>query len=207
MLGDNLLVAPVVSETDNTKRLYLPAGSWFEMNTKKVYQGGRWILIDAPLSMIPLFVREGGFIPMQEVQQYVGEKKITETEMVVYPSDGAKYSLCEDDGISFEYTKGKYSITSFDCDKSAGKNKDEIKIEIKIKTEKNGYETGREYYLFKIVSEEKPAGVVTGGKQFSVVKSVEELKAKPGGYYYDSEEKVIYVKARDTKDFTLQVTF
>ena len=53
MLGDKLLVAPVLEEGAREKTLYLPAGKWKAKG--KVYEGGRWITVDAPLEYIPVF--------------------------------------------------------------------------------------------------------------------------------------------------------
>jgi alpha-glucosidase len=169
------------------------------MSSKKIYDGGKWILVDAPLSMIPLFVREGGVVPMQEAQQYVGEKKITETEVLIYPSDGSRYSLFEDDGISFDHEKGEYSVTTFDCRKY-GKD-----LQIRIGKEKDGYTTGRKDYLFKIISQTKPRRVLVGGEPLFAVNSPDELKGKSAGYYYNREEKIVYVKAADRGTFAIAV--
>ncbi len=38
MFGENLLVAPVLSETSEFKELYLPEGKWYQWNTGKIFE-------------------------------------------------------------------------------------------------------------------------------------------------------------------------
>ncbi len=59
LLGEDLLVAPVVTEGARSRPVYLPAGQWRDYWTGDVTTGGRWISADAPVQQIPLFVREG----------------------------------------------------------------------------------------------------------------------------------------------------
>ena len=67
MFGPDLLVAPVMEMGERTRSVYLPAGlSWTEAKTGKIYEGGQRITVDAPLSVIPVFVREGKRLPVYE---------------------------------------------------------------------------------------------------------------------------------------------
>lgn len=60
MFGPDILVAPVMEAKQTTRTLYLPAGlKWTDALTKKVYEGGQTITVDAPLDVLPLFIREG----------------------------------------------------------------------------------------------------------------------------------------------------
>jgi hypothetical protein len=58
MLGDWVLVAPVVEEGASTRQIALPAGSsWIDWYTGQVHAGGQTIVVDAPLDRMPLFIR------------------------------------------------------------------------------------------------------------------------------------------------------
>ena len=59
LLGEDLLVAPVVTEGARSRPVYLPAGQWRDYWTGAVLTGTRWISADAPVQQIPLFVRIG----------------------------------------------------------------------------------------------------------------------------------------------------
>jgi alpha-D-xyloside xylohydrolase len=58
LFGGDLLVAPVLEPGARARRVYLPAGTnWREAWTDRVYEGGQWVMADAPLESIPVFVR------------------------------------------------------------------------------------------------------------------------------------------------------
>jgi alpha-glucosidase len=198
MLGDNILVAPVVIETSNTKKLYLPEGSWIELFNFNIYQGKNWITVDAPINKIPVFLKAGGFIPMQEVQQYVGEKKIDQLEVILYPASSGSYSFYEDDGISYNYKNGEYSITDFSS--QVFKNYVVINADKKY----NGYETGRNYYLFKILGVGSAVNITDNGTALKNFSREGELNDSNGGYYLDSGRNILFVKVKDEKNIKIK---
>jgi sulfoquinovosidase len=59
MLGDDVLVAPVVREGALNRRVYLPAGCWRDPQTGLVARGPRSALVRAPLARLPYFFRCG----------------------------------------------------------------------------------------------------------------------------------------------------
>ena len=64
LLGEKILVAPVLKEGARTRSLYLPKGSWVDYWTGDVLEGGRQVEVPAPLDRIPIFVKGGSVIPM-----------------------------------------------------------------------------------------------------------------------------------------------
>jgi alpha-D-xyloside xylohydrolase len=59
MFGSDILVAPVMEFKQRSREVYLPKGvNWVELSTKKVYQGGQTITVEAPLGMIPVFLKD-----------------------------------------------------------------------------------------------------------------------------------------------------
>lgn len=59
-LGDDILVCPILYEKLTKRTVYLPAGSsWRELFTGLVYEGGQTIVCDAPIDIIPVFIKEG----------------------------------------------------------------------------------------------------------------------------------------------------
>ncbi len=56
MLGSEYLVSPVTEKGAVKKELVLPAGySWIYVPTGKVYTGGRKVVVDAPVGVLPYF--------------------------------------------------------------------------------------------------------------------------------------------------------
>ncbi|MDH7473608.1 MAG: glycoside hydrolase family 31 protein [Anaerolineae bacterium] len=112
MFGDALLVAPVYEPGATSRPVYLPAGTWYDFWSDKVYAGERDVLVDAPLERMPLFVRAGSVIPMWPLMQYVGEREVDVLTLHVYPGDGESW-LYEDDGHSWAFRLGEYRLTRF----------------------------------------------------------------------------------------------
>lgn len=64
LLGNDILVAPVVDEGATSKTLLLPPGEWIDWWTGERHLGEEEITRDAPLDTLPVFVRAGAPIPM-----------------------------------------------------------------------------------------------------------------------------------------------
>ncbi|XP_055863828.1 myogenesis-regulating glycosidase-like isoform X3 [Biomphalaria glabrata] len=58
LLGNNLLVAPVLEWGARSRDIYLPSGQWRDENTGEIVQGGVWLLNYAvPLEVLPYFTK------------------------------------------------------------------------------------------------------------------------------------------------------
>jgi alpha-glucosidase (family GH31 glycosyl hydrolase) len=57
MLGDWLLVAPVVEEGADGRAVYLPRGAWIDVWTGERVDGGAEVDVDAPLDRVPVFAK------------------------------------------------------------------------------------------------------------------------------------------------------
>ncbi len=112
LLGRKLLVAPVTREGQYLRKLYLPQGSWMDMRDGAVYSGPADIIVDAPLDKLPVFLKQGGILPMwDEEVQWTDEKPMKELSLVVCCGDTGSFDLYEDDGATMEYLDGKYRIS------------------------------------------------------------------------------------------------
>ncbi len=59
--GPDILVAPILYAEQRSRRVYLPKGEiWTEYATGREYEGGQEIEAEAPLDVIPVFVRKNG---------------------------------------------------------------------------------------------------------------------------------------------------
>lgn len=58
LLGEDILVAPVIREGQVKRDIYLPTGKWRDGNDgKTIYEGPIWLKdYDAPLSILPYFI-------------------------------------------------------------------------------------------------------------------------------------------------------
>jgi alpha-D-xyloside xylohydrolase len=59
MLGDDILVAPVIEPNTTSMTVYLPHGTdWCYLWDDNTYSGGQTIDVETPISRIPIFIRE-----------------------------------------------------------------------------------------------------------------------------------------------------
>ncbi len=57
MIGESLLVAPVLEQGAVTRRLYLPPAVWYDVWSGRRYDGGTTNEVDAPIGRPPVFAR------------------------------------------------------------------------------------------------------------------------------------------------------
>ena len=191
MVGDNLLVAPVLSETDNSKKLYLPDGKWLDWWTNKVYEGKQWIFIEAPIDQIPLFIKAGAIIPLQERENFVGEKKITQLELEIFPEQDGEYNFYQDDGMSQEHAENKmYSITKFQL-------KSGNQIELNVTQTYNNFQSDIKNIVAHFRNVNQVSSVEINGETLIKSSSIQELDQSSQGYYLDTDEHVLSVKFKN----------
>lgn len=113
MIGNDLLVAPVLASGQTQRLVYLPKGVWYDYWTNKRYDGSAMIKVDAPLETVPMFVRAGAIIPKAPAMNYVNEKPQDPITFEIYPDNNgsAATSLYEDDGTSPAYSSGAFRRT------------------------------------------------------------------------------------------------
>jgi alpha-glucosidase len=71
LVGETLLVAPILDEASQQRSIYLPKGTWYEFGAEQNYNGGTEINLEIPLERIPVLVRAGGIIPEVEESNLV----------------------------------------------------------------------------------------------------------------------------------------
>lgn len=119
MVGDQMLVAPILEQGATKRMVYLPEGVWYDYWTGERIEGGQYILKDAPLDVCPIYIKAGSVIPMYEVVQYVGEKPYNALELLVTPEKGS-YVHFQDNGEDYAYKEGAYNLYQFTVDPKSG---------------------------------------------------------------------------------------
>jgi alpha-D-xyloside xylohydrolase len=100
--------------TVRTRELYLPKGTdWYDFWTGEKYTGGQTVNKEAPLDIIPLFVRAGSILPVGPAVQYATEKKWDNLEIRVYEGANGSFILYEDENDNYNYEKGAFSTIPF----------------------------------------------------------------------------------------------
>ncbi|RPJ02839.1 MAG: DUF4968 domain-containing protein [Chloroflexi bacterium] len=114
MLGDSILVAPILERGATQREVYLPRGVWYEYDTGKLTDGARSFTVQAPLDRMPIYVRAGRVLLMWPTIQYVGSQPPDEARLRVFAGSG-ETTLYEDAGEGTDYQRGDYRWSYFTC--------------------------------------------------------------------------------------------
>jgi len=116
MIGDSLLVAPVLAEGERARALYLPQGQgWVNYWTGQFHEGGQTLPVEAPLDCLPLFVKAGSVLPHWPLIQHTDQARtLSHIELHLFAAEGQSV-LYEDAGQGFGYRRGEHKISRFVC--------------------------------------------------------------------------------------------
>jgi len=110
-VGGDFMVAPMVTQGNFYRDIYLPAGSsWFAFMDNRqplaaAVPGGTTVRgYYADLSLVPIYVRAGAILPFCELEQFVGQLNQQGLENPItfnlYPGPDRSFLLYQDDGIT-----------------------------------------------------------------------------------------------------------
>ncbi|MBR1971854.1 MAG: hypothetical protein IKA16_00285 [Oscillospiraceae bacterium] len=113
MLGGNLLVAPVFDQPRH--HIYLPKGSWVDLETGARVTGGDWITYPKQIDVIPLFLRENTMLPLLKTAPlHIEDKNFEDLELVLNITDTIDQPFY-DDGVEGHFRStlrdGRLDIT------------------------------------------------------------------------------------------------
>ncbi|WP_289062202.1 TIM-barrel domain-containing protein [uncultured Zobellia sp.] len=193
------------SQKGNYGSAYLPEGKWVDYWSGEVHQieeakyvEGEWPEYMGGL----LYVKAGAIIPMGQVNNYIGE---TEDEIIVldvYPYKKSSYELYEDDGISYDYEKGKHALTKITSEE--GKNT----VEINISRREGSYKNmpSKRSYVIKTHTLTQPKSIQVDGQELMFFANSDDLKYNDSnnGWYFDAKAKKAIIKLDKGWKFDLQ---
>ena len=121
MFGPAVLVAPVIQQGATTRSVYLPAGAdWYNYWTNQRLHGGQTIEVDAPIDILPLFIRAGSILPVGEpIESTAQSQKIA--ALRIYPGANTDFALYDDDGKTYAYEQTPASLTHLHWDDATQK--------------------------------------------------------------------------------------
>ena len=93
LLGDALLLAPILHKGERSRPIILPPGKWYSFGDNLSHIGDKQFIYPAALSTIPFFVKEGTILPMEEnggicYHIYPGEDIVSESHKYTDVGDG-----------------------------------------------------------------------------------------------------------------------
>lgn len=125
MVGNTLLVAPVVVSGAREREVYLPGHAdggteWVDFHTGEYHRGAQSVVLDAPLDRLPLLVRAGTILPMTDSIDFSRLHDEPSRLLRVFPQRiGAEPTaasgsdLYEDDGLTAGHATDHWTLLSF----------------------------------------------------------------------------------------------
>jgi alpha-D-xyloside xylohydrolase len=121
MFGPAFLVSPVWKQGAQKRDVYLPrAAAWHDFWTGEQIAGGQEMQVNAPLEKLPLFLRAGSIVPLGPEIEYAGQKSGDPMEIRIYHGADGAFDLYEDEGDSYRYERGAYSVLPIHWNEATG---------------------------------------------------------------------------------------
>ncbi len=120
MFGPALMACPVGYYKARNRSVYFPKQcGWYNLYTNEYVEGGQTLVVDAPYEQIPVFVREGAIIPFGPEMEWCDEKPAELINLYIYAGQNGAFQLYEDEGVNYNYEKGKYATIDITYDDAA----------------------------------------------------------------------------------------
>ncbi|MDK2807506.1 MAG: hypothetical protein PWP24_237 [Clostridiales bacterium] len=192
MFGHSLLVAPIVNEGQTTKEVYLPEGDWIDFYHNAMTAGGQTKNYYADVNSIPVYVKNGSILPMNLNADYaiggsIGNDVDTYQNLTfrIYPMGNSSYTMTNSD---------KSTMTIL-----AQENFSSGQVSVAL--------PAAAISLTTQVFATRPSSVTLDGTALTAFTDQNSFKNAAQGYYYNSVEKLTYIKttaAQSARTLVLQ---
>lgn len=108
MIGESLLAAPF-SGNEESRKVYLPEGTWYDFNTYEKFMGGKEYEIKFKYDELPLFVKDGTILPLAKPVNFVDANTRFDLTCYVFGKNATPAYLFEDDGVTLNHQKGDFN--------------------------------------------------------------------------------------------------
>ena len=191
--GNNVLVAPVMEQGARSRNVLFPAGNWVSWyDASKIYPGRSVASVEAPLDRLPLFIRQGSFIPQYDLPiENVTQYDPTFLTVRYYPAPyTTSYTLYDDDRMSPTSLEDKaYQLIEFTGEKSS----DMVMIHLTTNGGKYPEMPSTRMMTLEIMDSRDPVNVsLSDGSPMPRSESPRMIRQY--GWCYDEETKIITVK-------------
>lgn len=183
MLGRYLLVCPV-TEPGTKKEVYLPEGEWLDLWSFKKYRGKAKYQFDVPADHLPVFVKNGGIIPLNLNSTFQLAAGMTNQlnsysnlTFIVIPEKTLEYDFSD-------YAEG--TVKKITASAANGK----------LVLEVPQFSTDVSF----IINTPSVKGVQSSGKTLNASVNWEEFLKSDGKYFYSIESKMLYTKVKASKE-------
>lgn len=112
LLGSDMLVAPVTTPgTVASTRIWFPPGTWTDWFTGATFTGPSTQTLEVPLTRMPVFVKDGGIVPLQASSGHAQTAGSAPLTLRVFAGASGQYTMYDDAGTGLGYSRGQYTDT------------------------------------------------------------------------------------------------
>lgn len=112
MIGDSVMIAPVMQPDQNHRVVYIPEGKWIDYWSGDVISGPGYELVHADLDTLPVYIRSGYGIAQGSVKNSTKEAEedfqVHLYTAAVYTEETIRYTVYDDDGETFDYETDRF---------------------------------------------------------------------------------------------------
>lgn len=162
-VGENLLIAPIVTEGATQRKVYLPQGNWYNYHTKQHVEGSREHTVDAPLHIVPIFAKAGTVLPIYPIvpsSAYLPQQLAQQNYLDLYVFAGECNTVFyEDEGEGYGYLQQNFSEKTFITQQPTN-------AKLLVQQQQKGYyNTPYSYYKLHLVGFENVKSIQADGTQ------------------------------------------
>ncbi|HET7628914.1 MAG TPA: glycoside hydrolase family 31 protein [Bacillales bacterium] len=116
LIGANVLIAPITAPGTTHRAVYLPKGTWYDYWSDERLDGGRYVLANASLDRIPIFVKAGTVLPLGEERLSTKDSFNQLTIHLYADKESFGGTIYDDDGETFGYNSGDTFTREVGCE-------------------------------------------------------------------------------------------
>ena len=102
MVGESIMVAPIIDKDATRRIVYFPKGKWIEYLTGKVYKGNTYQMIEMPIDYVGIFIKKNSLIAQTKETLHIKKEQQDELILNLFGDKGSCL-IYDDDGISLDY--------------------------------------------------------------------------------------------------------
>ena len=125
--------------------------------------------------------------------------KCFSTTLIFPSSKKSEYNLYEDDGESYEFKNGSYSLIKIESQINSDK------ISINLEKTQTGFDSKLKKYLLKVVNVESNKSVTVNGKTIKEVVQQNGLNKFDEVYFRDKNENILFVKIKTSEKVSVEI--
>lgn len=89
-------------------KVFLPQGDWYDLYTGKQFSGNTEIIVECPIHKLPVFIKAGSVMPMQQATDHTGVKQEELILHIYTGNESSEFLYYVDDGSTFKYQQGEF---------------------------------------------------------------------------------------------------